>query len=215
LTCITIGNDDPDEHARIYQGMHHEYHPQTLAGAGGVARHVLRRTAVDRQGGPPAGAPLPTAVVTIDSQTLYTKADMEEGSQVWQSIGGEELSSICGHGGLLAPYWSADWLHHESIPMLDLLCRDASLGPYDSLTAQQQAPRKARVQEELRTNTYSAASSIITVSTLRAHAMDAVAAHYMSLFGNDPATHKLREGYAMRENTGAEMGHRREVTALF
>src|SRR3546814_17671772 len=46
-------------------------------------------------------------------------------------------------------------------------------------------------------------------------AMGAVAAHYMSLFGNDPSTHDLREGYAMRENTVADMEHRREVTAFF
>ncbi|QRP62929.1 nitric-oxide reductase large subunit [Rhodanobacter sp. FDAARGOS 1247] len=159
--------------------------------------------------------PLPTAVVTADGQTLYTRGDMEEGRQVWQSIGGQQLGSIWGHGALLAPDWSADWLHRESMAMLELLSRDAGLGPYDTLTAQQQAPLKARVQEELRTNTWDAANNTITVSALRARAMEAVAAHYMSLLGNDPATHKLREGYAMRENTVAEMEHRREVTAFF
>ena len=47
--------------------------------------------------------PLPTAVLTGNGQTLYTKADMELGRQVWQSIGGQPLGSIWGHRALLAP----------------------------------------------------------------------------------------------------------------
>jgi nitric oxide reductase subunit B len=35
--------------------------------------------------------PLPSAVLTSDGQTLYTRADMETGRQVWQSIGGQQL----------------------------------------------------------------------------------------------------------------------------
>ena len=159
--------------------------------------------------------PLPTAVVTSDGQALYTKADMELGREVWQSIGGQQLGSIWGHGALLAPDWSADWLHREATTMLELLARDEGLGPYASLDAPRQAALKARVMQELRTNTYDAGTNTITVSDLRAHAMEAVAAHYMSLFSNDPATKKLREDYAMRDNTIAEMPHRRAVTAFF
>src|SRR5690606_1405832 len=102
--------------------------------------------------------PLPAAVVTSDGQTLYTRADMEEGRQVWQSIGGQQLGSIWGHGALLAPDWSADWLHREAVAMLELLARDEGAGSFDSLDASQQAALKARMQPELRTNTYDAAS---------------------------------------------------------
>ncbi len=159
--------------------------------------------------------PLPTAVVTSDGQTLYTKADMELGREVWQSIGGQQLGSIWGHGALLAPDWSADWLHREATTMLELLAHDGGAASFASLDAEHQAALKARILPELRHNTYDAATDTITVSPLRAHAMEAVAAHYMSLFSNDPATHKLRVGYAMRENTIAEMEHRRVVTAFF
>ena len=67
--------------------------------------------------------PLPAAVVTSDGQTLYTRADMEEGRQVWQSIGGQQLGSIWGHGALIAPDWSADWLHREAVAWVDLIAR--------------------------------------------------------------------------------------------
>jgi len=159
--------------------------------------------------------PLPAAVVTSDGQTLYTRADLDEGRQVWQSIGGQQLGSIWGHGALLAPDWSADWLHRESQAMLELLARDEGAASFASLDAERQAALKARIQPELRHNTYDAASDTITVSPLRAQAMNVVAAHYMSLFSNDPATAKLRETYAMRDNTIAGMEHRRAVTAFF
>jgi nitric oxide reductase subunit B len=159
--------------------------------------------------------PLPTAVVTSDGQTLYTRADLEEGRQVWQSIGGQQLGSIWGHGALLAPDWSADWLHREAMAMLELLARDQGAASFASLDAEHQAALKARIQPELRHNTYDAATDTITVSPLRAQAMAIVGAHYMSLFSNDPATAKLRESYAMRDNTIAEMEHRRMVTAFF
>ncbi len=159
--------------------------------------------------------PLPDAVVTSSGQVLYTKADMQRGRQVWQSIGGQQLGSIWGHGALLAPDWSADWLHREATAMLELLARDQDVGSFAALDASQQAALKARILPELRRNTYDPATGTITVSALRAQAMAAVAAHYDSLFSNDPATAKLREAYAMRDNTVGEMEHRRAVTAFF
>ena len=42
--------------------------------------------------------PMPDKVATADGRTLYTRADIETGRQVWQSIGGMQLGSIWGHG---------------------------------------------------------------------------------------------------------------------
>lgn len=159
--------------------------------------------------------PLPSVVLTSAGQTLYTRADIERGRQVWQRIGGQQLGSIWGHGALVAPDWSADWLHREATTMLELLARDEGAASFGALDAEHQAALKARIVPELRTNTYDPATDTITVSPLRAQAMELVARHYDSLFSNDPATHELRVAYAMRENTIAEMEHRRAVTAFF
>ena len=110
--------------------------------------------------------PLPTAVVTSEGQTLYTRADLQEGRQVWQSIGGQQLGSIWGHGALLAPDWSADWLHREAMAMLELLARDEGAASFASLDAAQQAALKARIQPELRHNTYDAVTDTITVAVV-------------------------------------------------
>jgi len=159
--------------------------------------------------------PLPDAVVTTQGATLYTRADIEQGREVWQSIGGQQLGSIWGHGALVAPDWSADWLHREADAMLELLARDEGAPSFAALDAGRQAALKARVQAEERRNTWDASTGTITVSPLRAQAMEVVARHYDSLFSNDPATHALRVTYAMREDTIPEMEHRRAVTAFF
>jgi len=158
--------------------------------------------------------PMPEAVVTTQGDTLFTRADIENGRRVWQSIGGMQLGSIWGHGALVAPDWSADWLHREATAMLDLLAHDEGLPAFDTLDATKQAELTARMRPELRRNTYDAATQNIRVSPLRAAAMEAVAAHYESLFSNDPATADLRETYAMRDNTVGDMEHRRQLAAF-
>ena len=64
--------------------------------------------------------PMPAAVKSATGQTLYTRADMEKGREVWQRVGGQQLGSIWGHGSYVAPDWSADWLHREATGLLDL-----------------------------------------------------------------------------------------------
>ena len=162
-----------------------------------------------------AAPPIPERVVSQDGQVVYTRADIEEGREVWQSIGGMELGSIWGHGSYVAPDWSADWLHREAIDVLDQWARrDFNMINYSSLSPEQQGALRGRLQQVMRTNTYDRATGTITLAPERVIALSNVAAHYESLFGNDPATAKLREGYAMREGTVDTMEHRRALTAF-
>jgi nitric oxide reductase subunit B len=162
-----------------------------------------------------AAPPMPEQVVSRDGQVLYTRADIEEGREVWQSIGGMELGSIWGHGSYVAPDWSADWLHREASDVLDQWARrDDNMPAYAHLSPEQQGALRGRLQQVMRTNTYDPATKTITLTPERVIALSNVAAHYESLFGNDPATQKLREGYAMREGTVDTMEHRRALTAF-
>ena len=162
-----------------------------------------------------AAPPMPERVMTEEGQTIYTRADIERGRQVWQSIGGMQLGSIWGHGGYVAPDWSADWLHREAVQMLDLWARaDGGMATYAQLSAEEQARLRGRLQEQMRKNTYDDATKTITLTRDRAAALSNVAAHYESLFGNDPANAKLREAYAMRNNTVPDADHRRALTGF-
>jgi len=50
-----------------------------------------------------AAPPMPEKVRAEDGAVIYTRADIEQGRQVWQSMGGMQLGSIWGHGAYVAP----------------------------------------------------------------------------------------------------------------
>ena len=158
--------------------------------------------------------PIPERVATPSGQVIFTRADIESGRQVWQSMGGMQLGSIWGHGALIAPDWSADWLHRESDELLALWAR-AEGTAWASLDEGLQEAMKVRLRHELRTNTHDPATGTITISDDRALAISNLAAHYESLFSNDPATAKLRETYAMKDGTVDTPEHRRQLSAFF
>jgi nitric oxide reductase subunit B len=163
-----------------------------------------------------AAPPVPEKVIAEDGTVIYTRKDIETGRQVWQSIGGMQLGSIWGHGGYVAPDWSADWLHREATAVLDQWARsDGGMVTYAQLPAEEQAALRGRLKEEMRTNTYDPETKTITLGRDRAAALSNVAAHYESLFGNDPATIELREAYAMKQDTVDTPEHRRALTAFF
>jgi nitric oxide reductase subunit B len=158
--------------------------------------------------------PMPAAVVTTDGQTVYSRAEIEQGRQVWQSIGGHQLGSIWGHGSYVAPDWSADWLHREATEWLDILARAQTSHSYSELPADQQAALRTRLQPLIRANTYDAATGTITLAKERAAAMAVVAKHYEALFGDDPKLLDLRKAYAMKQQTVDTPEHRHALTAF-
>jgi len=162
-----------------------------------------------------AAPPMPERVVAEDGRELYTRADIERGRQVWQSMGGMQLGSIWGHGGYVAPDWSADWLHREAVAILDAWAPAAGASSYRELSPEQQGMLRARLEAVMRPNRFDAGSRTITVPDVRADAMEKVAAHYVSLFGNDPETATLREAYAMKNNTVPDEAYRQALTGFF
>jgi len=160
--------------------------------------------------------PLPEKVLSTDGSVVYTRTDIETGRQVWQSIGGQQLGSVWGHGAYVAPDWGADWLHREAEAILDLWAkREYDVDSYTALDAPTQAAMTVRLQSVLRPNTWNEADKTIRLDTDRVAAIQQVSAHYISLFGNDPQTAELREAYAMRNNTVADVSHRQGLTAFF
>jgi nitric oxide reductase subunit B len=159
--------------------------------------------------------PMPERVVATDGTPLFERADIERGRQVWQSFGGMQLGSIWGHGGYVAPDWSADWVHREALALLDLRSRRRESAAFDELDGAQQAALIGELRQTIRRNTYDPATATITLDEDRIAAVSNVAAHYESLFGNDPATASLREAYAMKNDTVADPDRRRSLAAFF
>jgi nitric oxide reductase subunit B len=141
--------------------------------------------------------PLPERVVSSSGALLMSKEQILDGQQVWQSIGGQQVGSIWGHGAYQAPDWSADWLHRESLALLEHWSRTEHKRPYAELDAESRGALERRLQTELRTNRYDPQTGVLTVSEERAAAIAATAQHYTALFGGDESLADLREHYAL------------------
>ena len=159
--------------------------------------------------------PVPSAVVTRSGETVFTRDDIQTGRQVYQSMGGQQVGSIWGHGGYLAPDWSADWLHRESLVILDGWAEAEYGRTYGALAAEDQARLQTRLQAAQRENTYDPTTGHITISDDRAAAIAAVSRHYVDLFGDAHALEGLREDYAIANNAIPDPARREAMTAFF
>ena len=159
--------------------------------------------------------PVPERVVANGGDAVYTRADIELGRQVWQSMGGMQLGSVWGHGGYVAPDWSADWVHREAVALLDIWAERTGAASFAALGPDEQAALTGRLKRTIRTNTYDPQTLDIVFDADRAAAIARVADHYERLFGHDAATAELREAYAMKDDTVADAAHRRALTAFF
>jgi nitric oxide reductase subunit B len=159
--------------------------------------------------------PIPSTVVTQDGRTVFTRADIEKGRQVWQSIGGQQLGSVWGHGAYVAPDWSADWLHREALAWLDIQALRDTSHRYAELAPDVQAGFDTRLKPAIRENTYNAQTDTVSISNDRAAAIEVVANHYIALFGNDPKLLALRKAYAMKNDTVVAPENRQALTAFF
>ena len=161
--------------------------------------------------------PFPKQVVTTDGEVLFEGQDIKDGQNVWQSIGGQTVGSIWGHGAYIAPDWNADYLHRESEVMLRKLAERDGLD-YKTLSEADKAKYQVLLREELRKNTYDPATGIITYSPLRAEAAREVGEHYTKLFlGTDesPEYAKLRSDYALRGKSLEDPAKMAKMNAFF
>ncbi len=158
--------------------------------------------------------PVPSAVVTESGETLFTAEDIHRGRQVWQSMGGQQLGSIWGHGAYLTPDWSADWLHRELVFMLDHWAERDYGVPFAEVSREQQAALKERLSEEIRTDRVDPETGVLTVSEERAAAIHDNRLFYEGLFGAAPAQATLRAKYALPENPVPDASRRAALTTF-
>jgi len=159
--------------------------------------------------------PIPASVQVNDETVPFTRDQILDGQNVWQSIGGQEVGTVWGHGAYIAPDWSADWLHREATWLLDEWAERDHGKPFAELEAETQAALKQRLRAQIRTNTYDDSTGVITVSPIRAAAIRAVGAHYTALFSGDPELDDLREAYAIPGNSIKTAERREALNAFF
>ncbi len=147
--------------------------------------------------------PVPKRVLTSEGKTLFTGQDIHDGQNVWQSMGGQQVGTIWGHGSYVAPDWSADWLHREAEWLLNYWAKQGyGVTAYAQLDTEKQAALQARLCKELRANSYNPQSGDLLVSPVVALAVAAVGEHYDHLFAGDPSLnkHATRQRLSLAEN---------------
>jgi nitric oxide reductase subunit B len=154
-------------------------------------------------------SPIPQTVATTDGRVLFDGNTIQNGQNVWQSIGGQEVGSIWGHGAYVAPDWSADWLHREAIFILDRWAVQMGAKDYAALPSEPQAALRGRLTAMIRTNTYDAATGRLTLDPLRAEAFELLAKHYADVFGQG------RKEYAIQVGALTDPVKQREMAAFF
>ena len=146
--------------------------------------------------------PIPSRVVVDDGSLLFTGEEIQNGQNVWQSLGGQEIGSIWGHGAYVAPDWTADYLHRELTIVLDKW-------GYAGASAEQQAALRARLETLMRRNTYDPATGTITITRDTANAFHQLTSHYGNVFGSG------RTEYAIAHGTLTDQMKVREMVAFF
>jgi nitric oxide reductase subunit B len=161
--------------------------------------------------------PIPARVVTTDGEVVFTGDQIRDGQNVWQSMGGQEVGSVWGHGAYVAPDWSADWLHREATWLADHWARRDHGRAFDDLDPEAKAAIQARLKAELRANTHDPTTGDVTISPTRARAIAAVGDHYDRLFGDDASEEMvgLRDAYAIPRASVPDPSRRRQMNAFF
>ena len=158
--------------------------------------------------------PFPTKIVVSDGEVLYEGQDIKDGQNVWQSMGGQTVGSIWGHGAYIAPDWNADYLHRETEMLLDLFAQKDGK-TYKDLPEDEQAKYLVQLRKELRTNTYDATSGVITFSPERAQVAQALADYYTKLFMDDPSMDHVRKSYAIPKGAIKAPARMAQMNAFF
>ena len=98
--------------------------------------------------------PIPDKVTTADGSVVFTAADVRDGQQVFLKYGLMDNGSIWGHGALLGPDFSAEYLHTLALAHAASIARERHASPIDRLTPVQRAGIEAEVRAELKHNRF-------------------------------------------------------------
>ena len=153
--------------------------------------------------------PIPSKVVTTAGQVLFTGETIRNGQNVWQSTGGQEVGTIWGHGAYVAPDWSADYLHRQSVIVLDRWAQQQGHASYAAAPEEIRAALQGRLTEVTRRNTYNPETDTIVLDPDRAAAFKELATYYADVYGNG------RTEYAIPAGALTDTTKQREMATFF
>lgn len=145
--------------------------------------------------------------------TLYTKKDILDGQTIWQSIGGQQIGSIWGHGAYQAPDWTADWLHRELVHYQEIFSQKKFMKPFHEITDEEKMMVKSALLTDYRKS--EVINDVVTLSPVRKEAFLKTKEYYLSLFSNTPDLRETRKAYAIHEEVLPSAERRDKMMAFF
>jgi len=98
--------------------------------------------------------PIPDRVVGPDGSSIFTRADIRDGQEVFLKYGLMDNGTIWGHGALLGPDFSAEYLHSLAVYSATRIALQRYDRPLEKLTPTQLAMVEAQVRTGLKQNRY-------------------------------------------------------------
>jgi nitric oxide reductase subunit B len=107
--------------------------------------------------------PIPDKVTGPDGSVLFTGEDIRDGQQVFLKYGLMDNGTIWGHGALLGPDFSAEYLHSLALDNARSIAGQRYALPLGRLTPEQRAIVEAEVRSELKQNRYDPRTGVLAV----------------------------------------------------
>ena len=136
--------------------------------------------------------PIPERVVTTSGVVVYTGQDVTAGQLVFLKYALMDNGSIWGHGALLGPDFSADYLHTLAVHNASSMAWQQNIGTIETLPAANRAAIEAEVRTALKENRYDTQTKALTVGPDYAAWFDGRQAAWVDYFSDPKKNGGLR-----------------------
>lgn len=157
--------------------------------------------------------PIFSKLRTEDGKVLFTKEDILDGQVIWQSIGGQQIGSIWGHGAYQAPDWTADWLHRELIAYQEIYSQKNFHKTFDQTTDVEKMIIKSSTLKDYRGAAVK--NDEVVLSTIRYEAFLKTKNYYVDLFSSSNNLKNTRIAYAIQDDVLPSLERREKMMDFF
>jgi nitric oxide reductase subunit B len=139
--------------------------------------------------------PIPEQITDSGGATLFTRADVERGQEVFLKYGLMEHGSLWGHGAYLGPDYSAEYLHRLTEIARNTLAGERYGRTYEAIDPDAASSVDAAVRRLLKENRYDPGTGSLRFSTAEAASWTTQKAEWTDYFSGEQAAPGLPRNY--------------------
>lgn len=136
--------------------------------------------------------PVPERVVADDGTVLFTQKEILGGQAVFLRFGIMDFGTIFGHGGYLAPDFTADYLHNMGVQVQKSLAMELYGKDYEFLSGLEKQAVDAWVRDEMKTNRYDPTTGTLKLSAAQTKGYRFLSDFYARIFSEGKPEWRVR-----------------------